>query len=165
MTVSSWPSVCSRGCLRCELRAIVGMSGVESNRWPRVRGGRAVAMSCRGPRITPAMAQTGTKPPATYPALPSEIPAKFKPVSDSFDYTKRKAMIRMRDGVKLHTVILIPKGAKGAPILLTRTPYSADKLTSHAESSHLGPVLYGYDNALDVILEGGYVRVVQHVRA
>ncbi len=112
----------------------------------------------------PAMAQTGTKPPATYPALPSEIPAKFKPVNDSFDYTKRNAMIPMRDGVKLHTVILIPKGVKGAPILLTRTPYDADKLTSHAESSHLGPVLDGYDNALDVILEGGYIRVVQDVR-
>jgi predicted acyl esterase len=34
-------------------------------------------------------------------------------------------MIPMRDGVKLHTVILVPKGAKGAPILLTRTPYDA----------------------------------------
>jgi predicted acyl esterase len=29
-------------------------------------------------------------------------------------------MIPTRDGVKLHTVILIPKGAKGAPILLTQ---------------------------------------------
>src|SRR4029077_7529386 len=102
--------------------------------------------------------------PATYPALPSEIPAKFEPTNAGFDYTKRQVMIPMRDGVKLHTVILIPKGAKGAPILLTRTPYSADKLTSHAESAHPGPVLDGYDNALDVILEGGYLRVVQDVR-
>src|SRR5689334_15826051 len=100
----------------------------------------------------PALAQTDPKPPATYPKLPSEIPAKFKPVTDSFDYTKRKVMIPMRDGVKLHTVILIPKNAKGAPILLTRTPYSADRLTSHAESAHLGPVLHGYDNALELIL-------------
>jgi putative CocE/NonD family hydrolase len=112
----------------------------------------------------PAMAQDKVKPPATYPALPSEIPAKFKPKNDSFDYTRRETMIPMRDGVKLHTVILIPKGAKGAPILLTRTPYSADKLTSHADSAHLGPVLSGYDNALDVILEGGYIRAVQDVR-
>ena len=112
----------------------------------------------------PALAQTETKPPATYPALPSEIPAKFKPKNESFDYTRRTVMIPMRDGVKLHTVVLVPKGAKGAPILLTRTPYSADKLTSHAESAHLGPVLNGYDNALDVILEGGYLRVVQDVR-
>jgi putative CocE/NonD family hydrolase len=112
----------------------------------------------------PALAQTEPKPPATYPALPSEIPAKFKPTNAGFDFSKRSVMIPMRDGVKLHTVILTPKGAKGAPILLTRTPYNADKLTNHAESAHLGPVLSGYDNALDVILEGGYVRVVQDVR-
>src|ERR1044072_8217079 len=96
--------------------------------------------------------------------LPSETPAKFTPVTNSFDFARREAMIPMRDGVKLHTVILVPKGAKGAPMLLTRTPYNADKLTSYAESSHLGPVLNGYDNALDVILDGGYVRVVQDIR-
>ncbi len=73
-------------------------------------------------------------------------------------------MIPMRDGVKLHTVILVPKGAKGAPILLTRTPYDADALTTHESSSHLGPSLQGYDNATDVIVAGGYIRVVQDVR-
>ncbi|HVK14266.1 MAG TPA: CocE/NonD family hydrolase [Gemmataceae bacterium] len=114
--------------------------------------------------VGPAAAQTDPKPPATYPALPSEIPAKFAPTNAGFDYTKRDVMIPMRDGVKLHTVILIPKGAKQAPILLTRTPYDADKLTGHAASAHLGPILNGYDNALDVILEGGYLRVVQDVR-
>jgi len=96
--------------------------------------------------------------------LPSETPEKLAPVTDSFDYVKRDVMIPMRDGVKLHTVILIPKGAKNAPILLTRTPYNASALTSHAASSHLGPVLNGYDNALEVILGGGYIRVVQDVR-
>ena len=49
-------------------------------------------------------------------------------------------------------------------MLLTRTPYDADKLTSHVASAHLGPNLYGYDNATDVIVEGGYIRVVQDVR-
>lgn len=113
---------------------------------------------------SPTLAQDKPKPPDSYPELPSEIPAKFKPIRDSFDHTRRTVKIPMRDGVKLHTVILIPKGAKKTPILLTRTPYDADKLTSHAESAHLGPVLNGYDNALDVILEGGYIRVVQDVR-
>ena len=47
----------------------------------------------------------------------------------------------MRDGVKLHTVIVMPKGAKNAPILLTRTPYGATGMASHAASSHLGPIL------------------------
>jgi len=97
-------------------------------------------------------------------SLSSETPDKLEPVTDSFDYVKRDVMIQMRDGVKLHTVILIPKGAKNAPILLTRTPYNASALTSHAGSSHLGSILNGYDNAVDVILEGGYIRVVQDVR-
>jgi len=103
-------------------------------------------------------------PPATYPALPSETPAKFTPVTDSFDHIRRDVMIPMRDGVKLHTVILVPKGAKNAPILLTRTPYNAKELTSHSQSAHLGPILNGYDNAIEVIVEGGYIRVVQDVR-
>ncbi len=100
----------------------------------------------------------------TYPALPSETPANLQPATNSFDYTRREVMIAMRDGVHLHTVILVPKGASHAPILLTRTPYNATELTTHAQSSHLGPILQGYDNAVDVIVEGGYIRVIQDVR-
>jgi uncharacterized protein len=114
--------------------------------------------------VDPAHAQTDSKPPATYPALPSEIPAKFEPTNYGFDHVRRDVMIPMRDGVKLHTVVLVPKGAQRAPILLTRTPYDARRLTTHAESSHLGPVLNGYDNAREVIVEGGYIRAVQDVR-
>ena len=99
-----------------------------------------------------------------YPALPSETPAKFEPPKDSFDFVERDEMIPMRDGVKLHTVILVPKGASRAPILLTRTPYDATALTHHTPSSHLGPMLQGYDNATDVIVDGGYIRVVQDIR-
>ena len=70
---------------------------------------------------------TAARPVAAQQAasLPSETPERFQPVTDSFNYIKRDVMIPMRDGVKLHTVIMIPKGAKNAPILLTRTPYSA----------------------------------------
>src|SRR4029077_6488660 len=96
--------------------------------------------------------------------LPSEMPARIEPVTSSFDYVRRVAMIAMRDGVRLHTVILVPKGAKGAGILLTRTPYDAEAQTNQAASAHLGPTLSGYDNATEVIVEGGYIRVVQDVR-
>ncbi len=102
-----------------------------------------------------------------YPNYPSETPTKLKPFESTFDHERREVMIPMRDGVKLHTVILVPRvatKAKPAPILLTRTPYSADELTTHAHSSHLGPALWGYDNATEVIVEGGYIRVVQDVR-
>ena len=111
--------------------------------------------------VVPSLAQRTSQ---QRPELPSETPAQFQVAGSSFDYVRHEVMIPMRDGVKLFTVILIPKGAKNAPILLTRTPYDAKDLTSHAHSSHLGPILNGYDNATDVILEGGYIRVVQDVR-
>src|SRR5262252_2063279 len=109
-------------------------------------------------------AQTPQRPAPQYPALPSETPAKLDPVTDTFDYVKREVMIPMRDGVKLHTIVLVPKGAGNAPILLTRTPYNANDLTGYAHSAHLAPMLAGYDNALEVIIEGGYIRVVQDIR-
>ena len=116
--------------------------------------------------IMPAAARAGEEaeaappPPASYSALPSDTPARFEPATDGFDHVRRDLMIPVRDGVKLHTVILVPRGAKGAPILLTRTPYNATELTSHAPSAHLGPVLNGYDNATEVIVEGGYQLMV-----
>lgn len=79
--------------------------------------------------------------------LPSETRSKFEPTNNGFNYTRREVMIPMRDGVKLHTVILAPKGARNAPILLTRTPYDANGLTGNTNSSDLGSALYGYDNA------------------
>ncbi|HWF87469.1 MAG TPA: CocE/NonD family hydrolase, partial [Pyrinomonadaceae bacterium] len=94
----------------------------------------------------------------------SETPSKFEPTNHGFNYERRIVEIPMRDGVKLHTVILVPKGARNAPILMTRTPYSADQTTKHVNSSDLGPSLAGYDNATDVIIEGGYIRVVQDIR-
>jgi uncharacterized protein len=124
----------------------------------------AILASCilSGTVAVPAHAQKAKG--KTADALPSEAPDKFVPTNDGFDHVRRDVMIPMRDGVKLHTVILVPKGAKNAPILLTRTPYDATRLTTHAASSELGPNLHGYDNATDVILEGGYIRVVQDVR-
>ena len=100
----------------------------------------------------------------TAQSLPSETPGELRPATSTFDYARREVMIAMRDDVHLHTVILVPKGAHNAPILLTRTPYNANELTMRSNSSHLGPTLYGYDNATDVIVEGGYIRVVQDVR-
>ena len=102
-----------------------------------------------------------------YPDYPSETPAKLTQptyAGEGMDYERREVMIGMRDGVKLHTVILVPKGAKHKGILLTRTPYSATATTTNGLSIHLGPTLYGYDNALEPIIDGGYIRVVQDIR-
>jgi predicted acyl esterase len=90
-------------------------------------------------------------PPHPHKLLPSETPDEFKAPVDSFDYIKRTVMIPMRDGVKLNTVIVIPRKARNAPMLLTRTPYNAADMTSHAESSQMDVMLQGYDNLPDVI--------------
>ena len=74
-------------------------------------------------------------------------------------------MIPMRDGVKLHTVILVPKGAqRRADPAHAHAVRRRRAHRRHAQSAHLGPILHGYDNATDVIVEGGYIRVVQDVR-
>ncbi|MFC6841668.1 CocE/NonD family hydrolase [Xanthomonas theicola] len=77
------------------------------------------------------------------------------------DYVKREVMIPMRDGVKLHTVIVAPKGAHDAPILLTRTPYNASGRAERLASPHMKDLLPQGD---DVFVDGGYIRVFQDIR-
>ena len=67
----------------------------------------------------------------------SDIPAHFTPPTDvaERDYIKREVMVPMRDGVKLYTVIVIPKNAVNAPIVLTRTPYNAAGRAKRSDST------------------------------
>jgi uncharacterized protein len=91
----------------------------------------------------------------------TQIPAKFIAPKSDYNYTKRIEMIPMRDGVKLYTVIVIPKGATHAPILLTRTPYNAAGRTTRSESPYMLDTLPQGD---DVFVKAGYIRVFQDVR-
>jgi putative CocE/NonD family hydrolase len=102
--------------------------------------------------------------PAFSQTLPNETPATFEPRVESFDYTKREVMIPMRDGIKLQTVILIPRGAHRAPILLSRTPYGATSRIAKNASAHLNALLDSNDVADQAVLDGGYIRVEQDVR-
>jgi uncharacterized protein len=99
--------------------------------------------------------------PAQPPDLPSDIPPKFVVKTDSFDYIKRDEMVPMRDGVKLHTFILIPKGAHGAPILMTRTPYHSAMRVMNFNSPHLAAAVPQMD---DTAVAAGYIIVFQDVR-
>jgi putative CocE/NonD family hydrolase len=94
----------------------------------------------------------------------NEMPQVFTPREESFDYVRRVAMIPMRDGVKLYTLILIPRGAQRAPILLTRTPYGAESRIGSNPSAHLAEVIDSTDVADDAVIHGGYIRVLQDVR-
>ena len=98
---------------------------------------------------------------APTPPMKPDIPAEFTLPTAAFDYVKREVMIAMRDGVKLHTVIVIPKGAKGAPIILTRTPYEASKAAERAPSPYMAGTLPEGD---EVFVSRGYIRVYQDVR-
>src|SRR5882757_3320537 len=100
-------------------------------------------------------------PPASPAPAGGDIPANFKMATEADDYVKRDVMIPMRDSVKLHTVIIIPKGASHAPMILDRTPYNANKFTTSAESprrSLVLPLSYGE------LADAGYIIVVQDVR-
>ena len=102
--------------------------------------------------------QSAKAPPSD---LPSDIPKKFETKTDSFDYIKREEMIPMRDGVKLKTFILIPKGAQGAPMLLTRTPYHSADRVMNFNSPHLASAVPQMD---DTAVAAGYIIVFQDVR-
>ena len=98
---------------------------------------------------------------AQTPPMQPDIPPAFTAPTTEWDYAKREVMIPMRDGVKLHTVIVIPKGATGAPMLLTRTPYNASGRAQRFASPHLLATLSMGD---DVFVPEGYIRVFQDVR-
>ncbi len=98
------------------------------------------------------------------PPLVSESPKTFAPRTDLFDYTKRVVMIPMRDGVKLHTVIIVPRNAAHAPMLLTRTPYGAEERFGTISSAHLSEVMGDHDVTDELVTHDNYIRVVQDVR-
>ncbi|MCP5519103.1 MAG: CocE/NonD family hydrolase [Verrucomicrobiales bacterium] len=75
------------------------------------------------------------------------------------DFVIREAEVPMRDGVRLHTLILSPKHSFGPlPMLLERTPYNATRaLRGHASTrleATLGNDFLGHD----------YIYVVQDIR-
>ncbi|TWB31702.1 MULTISPECIES: CocE/NonD family hydrolase [Nitrospirillum] len=110
---------------------------------------------------TTALAQTASQPSPATPYLAPDIPAKVDSTIQGADYIKRDVMIPMRDGVRLHTVIVIPVGAKGAPIMLTRTPYNATKRAKRSTSPHMQATLAMGDESF---VAEGYIRVFQDIR-
>jgi putative CocE/NonD family hydrolase len=70
------------------------------------------------------------------------------------DYQRTEAMIPMRDGVKLHAVILKPADiAAPLPFLIQRTPYGVDETNRESFS-------YGHPE----LARGGYIYVAEDIR-
>ena len=101
------------------------------------------------------LAQQQTKLPA------DDLNPNFQPPAQQTDFDKRVVMVPMRDGTKLYTVIVVPKGAHDAPILLTRTPYDA---AHRAERSTSGKMIEALPLSDEVFVKAGYIRVYQDVR-
>lgn len=73
------------------------------------------------------------------------------------NYTKIDTMIRMKDGVKLYTIIYVPKDqSQKYPFLIERTPYSAGPYGAANYSRRIGP------NAQ--LTKEKYIFVLQDVR-
>ncbi|MFD1949378.1 CocE/NonD family hydrolase [Sphingomonas arantia] len=116
-----------------------------------------------GTALAPAAAQIESKV-ATVAAIPpgGDVPKAFVPVRTGYDYVKRTVMIPMRDGVKLHTVILVPNAVKRGPIMLDRTPYDADRMLARGGG---GPLIeQNLSPAYAELARAGYIIVGQDVR-
>jgi putative CocE/NonD family hydrolase len=69
-------------------------------------------------------------------------------------FTKTDVMIAMRDGVRLHTAVYVPKDRKGPlPFLLLRTPYGIDQAPARAFSEYLKE-----------LADDGYIFAFQDIR-
>jgi len=85
--------------------------------------------------VQPAVQPGGDIPRSFHPTIPpipkgGDIPQRFNAPRSEFQYVRREVMIPMRDGAKLYAVLILPRGAGKFPIMLDRTPYSADSATS-----------------------------------
>ena len=121
----------------------------------KFRGLILSAIGVAGIAIASPGAQQQTAP------LTPDIPPHFDAPTSGYDYVKREVMVPMRDGVKLHTVIVVPKGARNAPMLLTRTPYNASARAQRNASSSIVATLALFD---ELFAADGYIRIYQDVR-
>ena len=75
------------------------------------------------------------------------------------DFVIREEMIPMRDGVKLYTIIMVPKdGGDDLPIIMNRTPYDATGILRGPASTRLGV------NIGTQFLGDDYIYVAQDIR-
>src|SRR5258706_376635 len=100
------------------------------------------------------------QPPSVTPMTPEMNPTYSYTRPDA-DFVRKTVMVPMRDGKKLFTVIVMRKGASNAPILFTRTPYNADKVTARTPSQRIVDILPLMDAEF---VNDNYIRVPQDAR-
>ena len=136
----------------------------------------ALAFSAAAPlsaedHVQPAVQPGGDIPPAfrhaTRASPANSDQAQLLPPSlAGLDYLRRKVRIPMRDGKKLYAVLIIPRSGRGAagsyPVMLDRTPYSADAATGDRV---FGPRLENILSPLAAeLVRAGYIVAYEDVR-
>jgi putative CocE/NonD family hydrolase len=81
------------------------------------------------------------------------MPAVQAQIGDTLQYSRQEVMITMRDGIRLNTLIQIPKTKEAVPIILLRTPYGVSDNPSPNKNDYLS----------DMAREG-YIFVYQDIR-
>ncbi len=97
----------------------------------------------------------------TLDTMANEKVGTYDWVRPQANFVRRVVDIPMRDGVKLHTVIIFRKGLTDAPMLLTRTPYDAEAAASGNRSQNIDEVVRYSDR---LFVDNGYIRVFQDIR-
>lgn len=114
---------------------------------------------------SPVLAKEKPKPaaatPQTVTPMTTDTVTGYEKTRPEADFVKRVVMVPMRDGVKLYTVIVMKKGTKNGPILLSRTPYDAKGSTARVASQKITEILPIMD---EEFVNDGYVRVYQDIR-
>ena len=127
----------------------------------------AAPLAAAETHVQPAVQPGGDIPRSFHPTVPpiprgGDIPQRFTAPRADFQYVRREVTIPMRDGVKLYAVLILPKGRGPFPIMLDRTPYSADKATSRGT---FGPLPENILSPLAAeLVRAGYVVAYEDVR-
>ena len=111
--------------------------------------------------VLPLLAVAAAPAPRPVTPMTPDVVASYNPILPQADFVKRVAMVPMRDGTKLYTVIFMKKGVSNAPILLSRTPYDAKGSTERTASESVVdvlPIMY------EEFVEDGYIIVEQDIR-
>jgi putative CocE/NonD family hydrolase len=111
--------------------------------------------------LLPLLAIAAAPPTGTVTPMTPDVVAKYNPVLPEADYIEREAMVPMRDGTKLYTIIMMKKGTTNGPILLSRTPYDAKGSMHRSPSQSIVdqiPIMY------KEFVNDGYIIVQQDIR-
>src|SRR5690349_20538957 len=91
--------------------------------------------------LLPHLVVAAAPAPVRVTPMTPDVVASYDAVLPQADFIRREAMVPMRDGTKLYTVIYMKKGTTNAPILLSRTPYDAKGSTARTTSLSIVDVL------------------------